>query len=223
MTKKIVVSFSGGKDSMLALHKLLESKEYEIDSLLTTVNEDFKRTSIHGIREEILDAQANALGFPVRKVRIPKVCTNEIYEERMREEMDKVSQAGIQHVMFGDIFLADIREYRESKLKPAGMEAVFPLWGAKSEDLIDEFLALGYRTVVTTLDRTKLNEDFLGREINGDWRRDLPENVDACGENGEFHTLVIGGPLFRQKIEVVQGSETVRDGNFVYRDFMLAE
>ncbi|MGG1572750.1 diphthine--ammonia ligase [Fictibacillus sp. NRS-1165] len=223
MAKKIVVSFSGGKDSMLALHKLLESNEYEVDSLLTTINEDHRRTSIHGIREEILDAQAKSLGFRVRKVKIPTVCTNEIYEERMREEMDKLSEAGIRHVMFGDIFLADIREYRESKLKQAGIGGVFPLWGRKSAELIDEFLSLGYRTVITTLDQTKLDKDFLGREINRDWIADIPENVDPCGENGEFHTMVVNGPLFSREIAVEQENHTVTEGNFIYRDFKLSE
>lgn len=222
MAKKIVVSFSGGKDSTLALHKLLQMKEYEVDSLLTTVNEAYGRTSIHGVREEILNEQAKALGLPVRKVRIPKVCTNEQYEEKMRHEMDKVVSEGIEYIMFGDIFLEDIKEYRENNLKKVGLKGVFPLWGMKSEQLIEEFVSLGYRTVITTLDTTKLSEDFLGREIGKNWCDELPADVDPCGENGEFHTLAIGGPIFQHTIDVEQGTETVRDGHFVYRDFLLA-
>ncbi|MBB6453255.1 uncharacterized protein (TIGR00290 family) [Salirhabdus euzebyi] len=207
MKNKIVVSFSGGKDSTLALHRLVQSGEWDINSLLTTITEDFKRTSIHGVRETLLDKQAEVLGIPLRKVYIPKVCSNEKYEKIMSAVIEEMVENGVTHMMFGDIHLQDVKKYRENMMGKTPIKPVFPIWGEESHQLIEEFLTSGFQTVVTCLDSQQLDHSFVGRVINRTFLEELPKSVDPCGENGEFHTFVFNGPLFQKPIQFTVSKE----------------
>lgn len=219
MKKRIVVSFSGGKDSTLALYRLIQSGEWEIDSLLTTVNEELGRTSIHGVRESLLEEQAKSMNIPVRKIHIPAKCTNEVYEQIMSKAVEQIIQDGVTHMMFGDIHLQDVKEYREKMLKNTSLEAVFPIWGEKPEDLVNEFLKLGFKTVVTCVDGQQLDPSFVGRVIDEEFIAKLPEHVDVCGENGEFHTFVFDGPLFKNRIQFdVSKEKTVTKDMYTNED-----
>ncbi|WP_462409695.1 Dph6-related ATP pyrophosphatase [Neobacillus sp. Marseille-QA0830] len=199
--KKIVISYSGGKDSTLGLHRLLHSGEWVVDSLLVTISQESHRTSSHLVRDELIELQADALGIPVRKVYLPNHSTNGEYERAMGEAFQQIVRDGISHVMFGDIHLQDLKEYREKLVHPFLLEAVFPLWGESPEKLMDEFLDYGYKTIVTAVDGTRLDPSFAGRVIDHDFLKDLPLGVDVCGENGEFHTFVFDGPVFTKPIE----------------------
>ncbi|WP_042463877.1 Dph6-related ATP pyrophosphatase [Neobacillus dielmonensis] len=198
--KKIVVSFSGGKDSTLGLHRLLQSNEWQIDSLLTTFSQESHRTSSHQVREELIEQQAAALGIPLRKVYLPDNSTNEEYEHAMGEAFQQIFEAGATHIMFGDIHLQDLKEYREIMVHKFSLEAVFPLWGESTESIMAEFLYIGFKTVVTAVDGTRLDTSFAGRTIDDHFLSDLPFGVDRCGENGEFHTFVFDGPIFARPI-----------------------
>lgn len=204
--KRVAVSFSG-KDSTLALHDLLCSNEYEVKLLFSTVTDGFNRTSIHGVREELLEAQGASIGLPLQKIRIPEQCSNERYGKIMDRELAKMREAGIDHIAFGDLFLEDIRRFREQMLKPVGMTPVFPLWGINTRKLMDRFLSLGYRTITTCVDLTKLPETFSGKEINRHFLEELPMEVDPCGENGEFHSFVFDGPIFKNPIHFEIGEK----------------
>jgi uncharacterized protein (TIGR00290 family) len=221
--KRVVVSFSGGKDSTLALYRLIQSGEWEIDSLLTTITENDGRTSAHGVREVLLEKQAAALGFPLRKVYIPAGCINETYQERMGKAVDQMVKDGVTHVVFGDIHLEDVKAYREKMLEQTPLEPVFPLWKEDSEQLLQEFLDLGFETIVTCIDGEKLDPSFAGRVIDQQFVKDLPRKVDPCGENGEYHTFVFHGPIFKEKIrfsiskekKVTKDQHTNKDHIFV--------
>ncbi|WNB91467.1 diphthine--ammonia ligase [Bacillus sp. NEB1478] len=196
MKKKIVVSFSGGKDSMLALHRIQKSGEWEIDSLLTTLTENYDRTTMHGVRNELLEWQAESLGIPLRRVWIPQDCSNETYQRRMEAAVNKIREDDITHIMFGDIFLQDVKKYREKMLEGTGLTPVFPLWKVDSSALIDEFLTEGFKTVLCCVDTHKIDQSFVGRVMDQSFIEDYPKEHDICGENGEFHTFVFGGPSF---------------------------
>jgi uncharacterized protein (TIGR00290 family) len=196
MKKRIVVSFSGGKDSILALHRLQTSGEWEIDSLLTTLTEGYDRTTMHGVRHELLEMQAESLGIPLRKVWIPKVCPNEVYQQRMEEAVNEIRADGIEYIMFGDIFLADVKEYREKMLQGSGLIPIFPIWGEDSKTIIEEYFKKGFKTVVCCTDTFKIDLSFTGRVIDRQFLKDYPVEHDICGENGEFHTFVFDGPNF---------------------------
>jgi len=208
--KRVAVSFSG-KDSTLALYDLLHSHEYEVKLLFSTVTDGFNRTSIHGVREELLEAQAESIGLPLQKIRIPEQCSNEIYGSIMKRELASMKELGIDHIAFGDLFLEDVRNYREEMLKPVGMTPVFPLWGINTTELIERFLSLGFRTITTCVDLTQLPEDFSGREINRHFLEELPKGVDPCGENGEFHSFVFDGPIFKKPIHFKIGEKKLSD------------
>lgn len=216
-----MLSFSGGKDSVLALHKLMKEPNYEVSYLLITMSADYNRSSIHGIRDELIEAQVKALNVPVKKVFLPDPCPNEVYEEAMSDAMDEALQSGITHVAFGDINLKDIREYREKQLEPLPVDVVFPLWGHPTNHLIDEFVDLGYKTVITTIDPNKVPEAFLGQVIDKNLLNKLPDGVDPCGENGEFHTFVYDGPLFREPVKYKLKDDVVQGEFYWYRDFVL--
>jgi uncharacterized protein (TIGR00290 family) len=204
--KKTAVSFSG-KDSTLALHELLNSTEYEVKLLFSTVTDGFNRTSIHGVREELLEAQIESIGLPLKKIRIPEQCSNEEYGAIMLKEVNAMKELGIDHIAFGDLFLEDVRKYREEMLRPVGITPVFPLWGINTSELIYRFLSLGYRTITTCVDLTQLNEGFSGREITQQFLEDLPVEVDPCGENGEYHSFVFDGPIFKGPIRFKLGGK----------------
>ncbi|GAA0502732.1 diphthine--ammonia ligase [Salinibacillus aidingensis] len=200
MKKKIAISFSGGKDSILALNRIIASNEWDVCCLVTTITEDNERTTMHGVREALLDEQASALNIPLQKVYIPKNCSNDTYEKIMSRMIQELIMDDVTHMMFGDIRLEDIRKYRETMLKDTTIQPVFPIWGEDTRRLINEFLNEGYQTIVTCTDGQQLDSAFTGRVINRSFLNDLPSHVDPCGENGEFHTFVFDGPLFKHKI-----------------------
>ena len=219
---KALVSWSSGKDSAYALWEARRAGELDIVGLLTTVTATFERVSMHGVRELLLDRQAAELGLPCQKLYIPSPCPNEAYEATMGQALADAKARGITHFVFGDLFLADIRAYREQKLEAVGVHAVFPLWGRDTHGLARDMLAHGFRAFTTCIDPRKLAPSFAGREFDAAFVSELPPAVDPCGENGEFHTFVTGGPLFAREIAVRLGEVVERDG-FVFADWMPAE
>lgn len=209
MKPKAIFNWSSGKDSALALYKTLKEENLEIVSLLTSINEEFQRISMHGVHVSLLEKQAKSLGLNLIKMEIPKEPSMEQYREIMTRTMSGIQAQGVTHSIFGDIFLEDLRKYREDQLKAIGMEAVFPLWKQNTTDLIREFLDLGFKTIVTCVNETYLDQSFAGRIIDESFINDLPENVDPCGENGEFHTFTFDGPVFKEPIPFEIG-ETVK-------------
>jgi len=215
MAEKVLFSWSGGKDSALALYEISRSKRYEIAGLLTTVTEDYHRISMHGVREILLDQQASAIGLPLSKVFISKNGTNEEYESKMKEVLLKFQKLGVSAVVFGDIFLEDIRKYREGNLAKVGMKGVFPLWG--KDNMPQTFIDLGFKAIVTCVDARVLDKKFVGNLFDKKFLAELPANVDPNGENGEFHSFVFEGPIFRQKIPYRIG-EVVKRDSFYFCD-----
>ena len=196
---KAIFCWSGGKDSAYCLNKVLEDNEYEICYLLTTLNATFKRISMHGIREELLDQQVKSIGIPLLKVYV-KEGTNEDYEKQMSIVLEKVKLEGIKHVIFGDIFLDDLRTYREYNLSKLSIKAVFPLWKKNTTELINDFIAKKFKTILCCVNDGFLDENWVGKEINNTFLQQLPLNIDACGENGEYHTFCYDGPIFKNPI-----------------------
>lgn len=228
MTQKAIFNWSSGKDSALALYKTLQEEKFEITSLLTIINKEFQRISMHGVSVSLLEKQAESLGFPLIKLELPKAPSMEEYQELMNSTMNKIKSHGVTHSIFGDIFLEDLRKYREEQLQSIGMNAVFPLWKKNTTDLIHEFLDLGFKTIVTCVNETYLDKSFAGRIIDKCFIKDLPKNVDPCGENGEFHTFTFDGPIFKNPIdfeigEVVKktypkpkSDESEEDGEYIF-------
>ena len=214
--EKIVLSWSGGKDSSMAAYQLLESGKYEIAALLTTVTEEYDRISMHGVRRELLERQSESLGIPLQAVLIPKDCSNEIYETRMREALELFKARGITKVAFGDLFLEDLRKYRDERLAQAGMTGVYPLWKRDTGELVRTFIALGFKAVLACVDTQALAASFAGREIDESLLRDLPGTADPCGENGEFHSFVYAGPIFKTPIACRTGERVMRTPRFNY-------
>jgi uncharacterized protein (TIGR00290 family) len=219
MRAPVVFSWSGGKDSAMALHALLRDPQFEVVALLTTVTDGFDRISMHGVRSELLHRQAESIGLPVEEVRIPPQCANPVYEARMAEAVLRFRERGVRHFAFGDIFLEDLRAYRETKLLRADMTAVFPIWKIATRELAARFLKDGFRAIAVCIDPRKLDKSFVGRELDAAFFRDLPASVDPCGENGEFHTFVFAGPIFRSPIQVQVGPVVERD-SFVFCDLL---
>lgn len=216
----LALAWSGGKDSALALHAL-RAEEREPSALLTTVTEGVERISIHGVRRELLRQQAAAIGIDLVEVRIPLPCPNEIYEARMEEALAKPPLDAVAEVAFGDLFLEDVRAYREERLAPTGRRALFPVWGRDTSELAYAFIAAGFQAILATVDPRSLDASFAGRAYDEALLRDLPPDVDPCGENGEFHTFVHAGPIFAAPLAVETGDVVVRDG-FVYCDILPA-
>ena len=219
---KALISWSSGKDSAFALHEVRRAGEFDVVGALTSVTETFGRVSIHGVRQEILRAQCEAAGLPPRIVPIPYPCPNEIYEARMGEAVARATQDGITHIIFGDLFLGDIRAYREAKLEGTGITPVFPLWGRPTLELAHAMIAGGFEIYLATVDLKKLPAEFAGRKFDRQLLADFPDGIDACGENGEFHTCVVAGPIFSRRIPVVTGERVERDG-YAYCDLVMAE
>lgn len=201
MKPKAIFNWSSGKDSAFALYKTLKEDQFEIASLLTSINQEFQRISMHGVHVSLLERQAENLGFPLIKIELPKEPSMEEYRKIMSKKMTEVQSQGVTHSIFGDIFLEDLKKYREDQLAEIGMKAVFPLWKNNTTHLIHEFINLGFKTIVTCVNETYLDKSFAGRIIDEDFLKDLPENVDPCGENGEFHTFTFDGPLFKNPID----------------------
>lgn len=208
--KKALFNWSSGKDSALALYKILQNPEFEINCLLTSVNQQFQRISMHGVRVELLKQQAESIGIPLEIMQIPEMPTMEVYENVMQQTLEKLKKKGITHSVFGDIFLEDLRQYREDKLAIMGFEGVFPIWKIPTQDLIQEFIALGFKTIVVCVNERYLDKSFVGRVIDQQFIDDLPENVDVCGENGEFHTFSFDGPIFQKPINFEIGEVVYR-------------
>ena len=217
---KALISWSSGKDSAFALHEVRRAGEFDVVGALTTVTETFDRVSIHGVRQEILHAQLDAAGLPARIVPIPYPCPNAIYEARMGVAVAKAVQEGITHIIFGDLFLADIRAYREQKLAGTGITPLFPLWQRPTLPLAQAMIASGMEAYLATVDLKKLPAEFAGRKFDRQLLADLPEGVDPCGENGEFHTCVVAGPVFLRRLPVVTGERVERDG-YGYCDLVM--
>ena len=221
MRSKALVSWSGGKDSALALHEA--GGDYEVVGLLTTITDAYDRVSMHGVRTTLLRRQAAALGLPLDEVRIPAPCRNEDYEARTRAALARHHAAGVGQVLCGDLFLKDVRRYREERLFQDGPLGVFPLWGRDPRGLAERFLALGFRAVLCCVDTAALAGDFAGRLYDRRLLAELPPGVDPCGEKGEFHTFVFDGPGFARPVGYALGDYTVREGRFGYRDLLEAE
>jgi uncharacterized protein (TIGR00290 family) len=214
--KRVLLSWSSGKDSAWALHVLRRRDALDLDvvGLLTTFNEAFDRVAMHAVRRELVEAQAAAAGLPLVLVRLPYPCTNEVYEDRMKAAVAEASAAGVTHMAFGDLFLADIREYRIRLLEGTGVEPLFPLWGTPDDtpDLARLMLAGGLRAVLTCIDPKQLGERFVGRQFDEALLAELPPGVDPCGERGEFHTFCCCCPEFRNDIRIKVGEIVQRDG-----------
>ena len=208
----ILFCWSGGKDSAMALHALLSQNDVRIAALLTTVTEGYDRISMHGVRRELLRRQAESIGLPLHQVVIPPQCVNPIYEARMEEALLRHYAQGVRQVAFGDIFLEDLRAYREKNLAGVQMTALFPIWKRDTRELAAHFISTGFRAVVVCIDPAKLDPSFAGRELDASFFRDLPPGVDPCGENGEFHSFVFDGPIFRTPLRVRKGEVVHRDG-----------
>jgi uncharacterized protein (TIGR00290 family) len=215
----ILFCWSGGKDSAMALHTLLQRPGVQIAALLTTVTETYDRISMHGVRRELLQRQAESIGLPLHEVRIPPQCVNPIYEARMEEALRLFYEQGIRRVAFGDIFLEDLRAYREKNLARIGMTALFPIWKRDTRELIRRFHDQHFRAIAACIDTKVLDPSFAGRELDDSFFRDLPPSADPCGENGEFHTFVFDGPIFRSPIPIRTGEIVNRDG-FVFCDLL---
>lgn len=218
--ENVLVSWSGGKDSTLALHAILKENSYRIAALLTTVTEDYDRISMHGVRRILLERQVASLGFPLEKVLIPKHASNVEYEANMERMLTKYKEQGVSSVVFGDIFLQDIRTYREEKLAPLGMKGIFPLWKRDTRELARSLITLGFHAITTCVDTQTLGQQFVGRVIDERFLAELPPTVDACGENGEYHSFVYDGPLFTKKIAYTSGEIVLRDNRFCYCDLL---
>jgi uncharacterized protein (TIGR00290 family) len=220
--KRVVLSWSSGKDSAWALHVLRKQPDVELVALLTTLNTEFDRVAMHGTRHAVLEAQAAAAGLPLWIVPLPWPCSNEIYEQRMRGACDRAIGEGVDTIAFGDLFLRDVRAYRETQLKGAGLEPIFPLWDLPTDGLAREMIAGGLRARLVCVDTKQLPGSFSGREFNEALLADLPAEIDPCGERGEFHTCVYDGPMFQRPVQLEAGEIVDREG-FVFADFVVIE
>jgi uncharacterized protein (TIGR00290 family) len=218
--EKVLFSWSTGKDSALALYELQKRKDVEISALITTVTDEYDRVSMHGVRRELLNRQAAALGLPLREIGITKNASNDEYEDKMRALLVAAQAEGVTSVVFGDIFLEDLRKYREEKLADLGMSAIFPLWKKDTRTLVGDLVRLGFKAIVTCVDTQALGQEFAGRLVDYQFLDDLPERIDPCGENGEFHTFAYAGPIFHQPIGFEVGEKVLRDNRFYYCDLI---
>ena len=222
MRTPVVISWSGGKDSAMALHVLLQAREYHVIGLMTTVSEEYQRISHHGVRETLLNEQAEAIGIPLLKVYLPSGssggCTNDVYEVIMNRVMVGYKADGVQTVAFGDLFLEDLRAWREANLAKAGMRGIFPIWKRDTTELAHEVIRLGYKAYLSCAE-AKVGPRFTGRAYNKEFLSDLPPGIDPCGENGEFHSFVWDGPIFKRPVSVNVGITVIRDGRY-YADLV---
>ncbi|MEM1534505.1 MAG: diphthine--ammonia ligase [Nitrososphaerota archaeon] len=220
MKKRVVQSWSGGKDSAMA-HYIASSKMHlYVERLLTTYNESNNRVSMHGVRLELIERQAEMLGARLMKIPLPPNCSNEKYEERMMRALMSLKEEGVGEVVFGDIFLEDVRRYREENLARAGFKGVFPLWGRDTWELAREFLKLGFKALICCVDTQQAPAELIGREYSLELLEKLPDSVDPCGERGEFHTFVYDGPLFPEPIQFIRGEFVLRDKRFLFMDLV---
>jgi len=219
--KKTLLSWSSGKDSAWALHVLRQDPNVVVAGLFCTINEEFHRVAMHAVRVELLQSQADSIGLPIRLIPIPNPCSNADYAKIMGEFVSGEKDSGVEHFAFGDLFLEDIREYRESSLSGSGITPIFPIWGLDTRVLAEKMLEAGLRAQITCVDPKKLTSDFSGREFDASFLKDLPPAVDPCGENGEFHSFAFDGPMFGHKIGFEIGETVMRD-DFVFTDLLPA-
>jgi uncharacterized protein (TIGR00290 family) len=212
MKKKVLLAWSSGKDSAWALHVLRRQNQYEIAGLMTTFNAAFDRVAMHSTRRALVEMQAQAAGLPLIAAPIPWPCSNADYESAMKRVCDQALAEGISAIAFGDLFLTDVRAYRERQLKDTGLEPLFPLWGMPTPELAQEMISAGLRAKLVCVDPQQISSSFIGRDFDKALLRDLPATVDPCGENGEFHSFVYAGPIFSREIAIVTGEKVERDG-----------
>jgi uncharacterized protein (TIGR00290 family) len=222
MAIPIVLSWSGGKDCAMALYYLKQQPAFKVAYLLTTITETYNRISMHGVSYELLQQQATALQLPLITVNIPAQCTNEEYEKRMLDTLKRLKNEGINTYAFGDIFLTDVRSYREQQLAQLSLKAVFPLWGYDTAILAQEFIKKGFKAIICCADTQQIDASFTGRDFSANLLHELPSTADPCGENGEFHTFVFDGPIFSHPIRIRKGETVMRDNRFSYCDIMIA-
>ena len=215
--KRVALSWSSGKDSAWSLHLLRQDPAVEVVALVTTINEEFDRVAMHAVRRELLELQAESAGLPLWKVPLPWPCSNEQYESRMRDLCARAVQEKIEAMAFGDLFLADIRAYREKQLENTELRPIFPVWRLPTRELARDMIQAGLRAKITCVDPKVLSREFAGREFDASFLSELPEGVDPCGENGEFHSFVYDGPMFRRPVPVRVGEIVEREG-FVFAD-----
>jgi uncharacterized protein (TIGR00290 family) len=215
--KPVLVSWSGGKDSCLALYEIQKSSDYRVAALLTTITREYDRISMHGVRRELLETQAASLGLPLHPILISKGASNEEYELEMAQAFSEYREHGIDSVVFGDLFLEDIKAYREQFLAKYEMKGLYPVWQRNTTSFIKKFIELGFKAVLSCVDSKTLDKSFAGKTIDDDFISSLPANVDPCGENGEFHTFVYDGPNFAKPVEFSVGEVILREG-FWFRD-----
>ena len=218
--ERVVLSWSGGKDSTMAAYQLLASQKYEIAALVTTVTEGFDRISMHGVRRELLERQAESLAIPLHTMMIPQECSNEIYEARMRASLADFQAQGISKIAFGDLFLEDVKRYRDERLAQIGMSGLYPIWLRDTDELVRTFIGLGFRAILACVDTEAIAASFAGRAIDHELLRDLPPSADPCGEYGEYHSFVYAGPIFNATIACKAGEAVMRTPRFNYCDIV---
>lgn len=220
MTEKVLLSWSGGKDSALSLFEIKNNNNYEIIALLTTITEDYNRISMHGVASSLLEQQEKYLNIPIEKIFIKKNESNEEYENKIKSILTKYQKKGVFSVVFGDVHLEDVRMYRENNLLKIGMKGIFPLWKKNTKKLVNSFIELGFRAIITCVNTDFLNNSFVGRNLNRKFISNLPSNVDPCGENGEYHSFVYDGPIFKNKILFKKGKSVLRENRLYYCDLI---
>ncbi len=213
MQKKTYLNWSSGKDASMALHWLQQNDLYQVDLLLTSVNGHHDRVSMHGLRRELLQKQVEALSIDMETIELPKEPSMEEYSKIMEQKVNDLKNRGYEFAAFGDIFLEDLRDYREKQLEKLSMKSIFPIWKRNTTELLEEFLEKGFKAIVVTVNANLLDKSFVGRVIDKDFIRDLPKNVDPCGENGEFHTFCFDGPIFKQAVQFEVGEKVYREYN----------
>ncbi|MCO4781413.1 MAG: adenine nucleotide alpha hydrolase [Candidatus Cloacimonetes bacterium] len=220
--KKVWLSWSSGKDSAWTLYQLQQDDSIQLEGVFTTINKEFERVAMHAVRVDLLKEQAKAFDLPLKIIELPFPCSNEQYELIMTDFLSEIKETGIDAFAFGDLYLEDIKDYRINNLKGTGIEAIFPLWKTPTNELSKEMVQSSLKTVITCVDPKQLDPSFVGREYNQSFLNDLPNTVDPCGENGEFHSFVYDGPMFKQKIDVNVGEVVTRDG-FVFADIVKSK
>lgn len=218
--QKVICSWSGGKDSAMALYEISKNKDYAISALLTTVTKDYDRVSMHGVRTALLESQAQSLGLELEKVFITKESSNAEYESNMKSALEKYIAGDLSGVVFGDIFLEDLKKYREDKLSTLNLKGIFPIWKKDTGALAKDFIDMGFKAIITCIDSKILPKKFVGREFDERFLSQLPAGVDPCGENGEFHSFVYAGPIFKKKIDFSIGTVVLRENRYYFCDLV---
>ncbi len=213
MKEKVIFNWSGGKDSAFCLYKILQTQQYDIQCLLTSISQQYQRISMHGVRVNLLEAQAAEIGLPLKMMQIPDMPSMEDYEKVMSSTLSDLKAQGATASVFGDIFLEDLRAYREAQSARLNLEAVFPLWKIPTDSLVLEFIDLGFKAITTCVNARNLDQSFVGRMVDRDFIKDLPSNIDPCGENGEFHTFVFDGPIFKDPVRIEKGEIVFKEYN----------